>query len=131
MPLMIKPRTLGVLTKAERRKVGASYIVSALGLFDLARPDADRFETDQALWVLAAKAVPKGSALDVGMPKPRAELLIGGAARAPAGQPTTVMAIEWLVGPLRKRLVAFGDRYWKIPGRDFSLTPPRPSSDVP
>jgi hypothetical protein len=87
--LMIKPRTLGVLAKAERRKVGASYIVSTLGLFDLTRPGADRFETDQALSVLAAKAIPKGGVLDVGMPKPRAELPVGGAARAPTDQPTT------------------------------------------
>jgi uncharacterized protein YjbI with pentapeptide repeats len=131
MPSMIKPRTLGVLAKVERRKVGASYIVSALGLFDLARPDADRFETDQALWILSAKALPKGSVLDVGMPKPRAELLIGGAARAPAGQPTTALAVEWAVGPLRKRLIAFGDRYWAIAGGGLAATPPHPFVEVP
>lgn len=131
MPMMIKPRTLGVLAKAERRKVGASYIVTALGLFDLARPDADRFETDQALWLLAAKALPKGSVIDVGMPKPRAELLIGGAARAPTGQPATAMAVEWAVGPLRKRLVAFGDRYWQIADGGVAATSPRPFTEIP
>lgn len=131
MPSMIKPRTLGVLTKAERTKTGASYIVSALGMFDLAQPAATRFETEQALWLLAAKALPKGAALDIAMPKPRAELLLGGAARAPEGQPTTAMAVEWSVGPLSKRLVVFGDRYWTIAGHGYAATPPRPFVEVP
>jgi uncharacterized protein YjbI with pentapeptide repeats len=131
MPSMIKPRTLGVLAKAERRKTGASYIVSALGMFDLARPQADRFETEQALWILSAKALPKGSVLDMGMPKPRAELLIGGAARAPTGKPTNAMMVEWTVGPLRKRLVAFGDRYWSIASGGVAATPPRPFVEIP
>ena len=131
MPSMIKPRTLGVLTKAERRKNGASYIVSAFGMFDLARPDAARFETDQALWLLAAKALPKGAVLDMGMPKPKAELLIGGVARAPGGEPTTAMAVEWSVGSLHKRLIAFGDRYWTIAGHGYAATLPRPFVEMP
>jgi hypothetical protein len=72
MPLVIKPRTLAFVAKAERRKVGASYIVSAMGSFDLARPHADHFETGQTLWLLASKALPPGAALDARMPKPRA-----------------------------------------------------------
>src|SRR5260370_16524023 len=95
MPLMIKPRTLGVLAKAERRKVGAAYIVTAMGLFDLARPDAERFENDQSLWLLAAKALPKGSFLDIGMPKPQAELLVGGFPRPPDRQPPPPLALQW------------------------------------
>jgi len=131
MPTMIKPRTLGVLAKAERRKVGASYIVSALGMFDLAQPGADRFESEQALWLLAAKGLPKGAVLDVGMPKPRAELLMGGSARAPTGQPATAMAVEWSIGPLKKRLLAFGDRYWQIAGSGVVATAPRPFTEIP
>jgi uncharacterized protein YjbI with pentapeptide repeats len=131
MPLMIKPRTLGVLTKAERTKSGASYIVSALGMFDLAQPGAARFETEQALWVLAAKALPKGAVLDVGMPKPRAELLIGGSARARGGEATTAMAVEWSVGSLHKRLIAFGDRYWTVAGHGYVATPPRAFVEMP
>src|SRR5260370_34734621 len=114
MPLMIKPRTLGVLAKAERRKAGAAYIVTAMGLFDLARPDAERFETDQSLWLLAAKALPKGRFLDIGMPKPTAELLVGGFAQAPNGEPTPAMGIEWHGGPPPKRLLRFRDRSWTI-----------------
>jgi hypothetical protein len=46
MPLVIKPRTLAFLAKAERRKLGASYIVSATGLFDLARSDVGMIYAD-------------------------------------------------------------------------------------
>jgi len=131
MPSMIKPRTLAVLAKAERRKVGASYIVTAMGMFDLAQPQADRFESEQALWLLAAKALPKGAVLDMGMPKPRAELLIGGSAKPGGGEPTTAMIVEWLVGPLRKRLIVSGDRYWTVGGAGFTATPPQSFTDLP
>ncbi len=131
MPKVIKPRTLAFLAKTERRKVGASYIVTAMGMFDLAQPDAPRFETEQALWILAGKALPKGAALDIGMPKPTAELLVAGAARAPARTTTSAMVVEWAVGPLHKRLGVFGDRYWSIAGGGYAATQPQPFEEMP
>ena len=131
MPTMIKPRTLGVLTKVERRGTGASFIVTAFGLFDLARPEADRFETDQTMWMMAAKALPKGSVLDIGMPKPRAEMLVGGTAAAPGGTPVPAMMLEWRVGPLHKRLAILGDRYWQIGGGGVTQTEPKPFAEMP
>ncbi|MGY4412085.1 hypothetical protein ACVWW4_003821 [Bradyrhizobium sp. LB7.1] len=50
MPIVIKPRTLGLLSKCERRPPGASLIVSAFAMFDLANPGADRLEGEQDLW---------------------------------------------------------------------------------
>ncbi len=83
MTLIVKPRTLGVMTKVERDPPGASLIVSAYGQFDLAAPDPYRFEGEQSLWQLAAKELPAGSVFDIGMPKPAAELLVAGHAAAP------------------------------------------------
>jgi uncharacterized protein YjbI with pentapeptide repeats len=131
MPRFIKPRTLGVLAKAERLESGASYILSALGLFDLARPEADRFESEQALWTLSAKALPKGAVLDVGMVKPRAELLVGGAARTPSGTTATSQVLEWSVGPLKKRLAVIGDRVWRINQGRIEPTAPLPFTEMP
>ena len=36
MPIVIKPRTLGLLSKCERRPPGACLIISAFAMFDLA-----------------------------------------------------------------------------------------------
>ena len=130
MPKIIKPRTLGFLSKTERLKVGASYIVTALGMFDLARPDERRFESEQALWLMAAKALPKGAVLDAATPKPCAEMLVGGAAR-PVGGPASAMLVEWTVGSVHKRLVVSGDRNWRVVGSGAVATEPKPFTEMP
>ncbi|MFK4718942.1 DUF2169 domain-containing protein [Bradyrhizobium niftali] len=87
MPVLVKPRTLGLLTKCERRPPGANLIISVFAMFDLANPRADRLQGEQELWVTAAKELPPGTPLDVGKSKPQAEVLIGGHAAAPEGRP--------------------------------------------
>ena len=131
MPLIVKPRTLGVMTKVERDPPGASLIVSAYGLFDLAAPDPYRFEGEQALWLLAAKEVPPGSVFDIGMPKPAAELLVGGHAAAPGGEPTPRMALAWTVAGLGKSLLVTGDRVWRLTAAGASATEPAPFVRMP
>ncbi|WP_082637820.1 DUF2169 family type VI secretion system accessory protein [Bradyrhizobium retamae] len=114
MPILIKPRTLGLLTKCERRPPGASLVISVFAMFDLANPSADRLEGEQELWVIAAKELPPGNPLDIGMPKPQAEVLIGGHAAAPEGRPTERMMLGWTLGPMQKHLLVTGDRYWQM-----------------
>jgi hypothetical protein len=130
MPKIIKPRTLGFLSKTERLRVGASYIVTALGMFDLARAGERRFGTEQALWLMASKALPKGAVLDAATPKPCAELLVGGAAR-PVGGAASAMLVEWTVGSLHKRLVVSGDRNWRVVGSGAVATEPKPFTEMP
>ncbi len=125
MPLVIKPRPLGVLTKVERRRRGAQYLVTVLAAFDLA--DSSRLDGDQGLWVMAAQALPPGGALDVGMPKPRAELLIGGRIQAPD---SAGLLLEAQVGGLTKRLAVFGDRWWRLGAMGYEPTPPQPLNDL-
>lgn len=129
MVQFVKPRTLGLLTKAERRRSGASFIVSAIALFDLANPSD--FESEQALWLAAAKALPPGAALDLAMPKPTAEVLIGGHARAPGGEPTTLMQVAARVGGFESRLAVIGDRVWEAGRGGYAPTPPRPFREMP
>jgi uncharacterized protein YjbI with pentapeptide repeats len=129
MVQFVKPRTLGLLTKAERRRSGASFIVSALALFDLADPSD--FESEQALWIAAAKALPPGAVLDLAMPKPTAEVLIGGHARAPHGEPTTLMQVAVRVGDFESRLAVVGDRVWEAGRGGYAPTPARPFREMP
>lgn len=131
MPVLIKPRSLGLLTKCERRPPGASLIISIFTMFDLANPGADRLEGEQGLWILAAKELPPGGVLDIGMPKPQAEILIGGHAAAPQGQPTQRMMLGWALGPMQKRILVTGDRYWQMTSSGWRPTAAQPFVQMP
>ncbi len=129
MVQVVKPRTLGLLTKAERRRAGASFIVSALAMFDLADPTD--FESEQALWLAAAKALPPGTILDTGMPKPAAEVLIAGHARPAGGEPCSLMQVAARIGDHETRLAVVGDRVWQAGRGGYTPTPPRPFVEMP
>lgn len=121
MPLIIKPRTFSLLTRAERRRHGASYIVAAFAAFDLADPS--RLDGEQALWTMLAKVLPPMVTLDACMPKPRAEMLIGGCLDVPhAGG----LVLEAEVAGLRRRLAVFGDRWWANGANGYAATAPGP-----
>lgn len=126
MPLMMKPRTLGLLHKVERRRDGGRFIVTVLAAFDLADPA--RLDSEQALWTMAAAALPPGAALDMGMPKPRAEVLLAGRIHAPdvAG-----LMLEARIGGLERRMAVFGDRWWRADANGrYAPTAPRPLVDL-
>lgn len=129
MVQVVKPRTLGLLTKAERRRSGASFVVSALAMFDLADPT--RFEGEQELWLAAAKALPPGTILDMAMPKPTAEVLLAGHARPAGGEPATVMQVAVRVGEHEQQLAVVGDRVWQAGRGGYAPTPPRPFTEMP
>lgn len=131
MPIVIKPRTLGLLSKCEPRPPGASLIISAFAMFDLANPGADRLESEQDLWVMAAKELPPDSPLDIGMPKPQAEVLVGGHAAAPQGRPIERMMLGWAVGSIQKRLLVTGDRYWQMTDSGWRPTAIQPFQQMP
>ncbi|WP_213290411.1 DUF2169 domain-containing protein [Bradyrhizobium sp. sGM-13] len=131
MPILVKPRTLGLLTKCERRPPGASLIISVFAMFDLANPNADRLEGEQELWVMAAKELPPGNPLDIGMPKPQAEVLIAGHAAAPEGRPTERMMLGWTLGPMQKHLLVTGDRYWQMTASGWRPTAAQPFRQMP
>ncbi|TWB93084.1 hypothetical protein FBZ93_111123 [Bradyrhizobium macuxiense] len=131
MPILVKPRTLGLLSKCERRPPGASLIISAFAMFDLADPGADRLESEQDLWVMAAKELPPGSPLDIGMPKPQAEVLVGGHAAAPQGRLIERMLLGWKLGPMQKHLLVTGNRYWQMTGAGWRPTAAQPFRQMP
>ncbi|KRR02100.1 hypothetical protein CP49_04780 [Bradyrhizobium valentinum] len=95
-------------------------------MFDLANPSADRLEGEQELWMMAAKELPPGNPLDIGMPKPQAEVLIGGHAAAPEGRPTERMMLGWTLGPMQKHLLVTGDRYWQMTASGWRPTAAQP-----
>ncbi|UWU82850.1 DUF2169 domain-containing protein [Bradyrhizobium yuanmingense] len=85
MPVPVKPRTLALSTKCERRPPGTS-LISAFAVFNLADSHPNRLQGEQELWVMAAKELPPGISLHAGMLKPQTEVLIGGHAAEPEGR---------------------------------------------
>jgi len=71
---------------------------------------------EQDLWKLIPGLLGKDQILDMGMPKPNAEVLVTGNAYATKGKVVSSMAISFAVGDLKKELVVYGDRYWGFMG---------------
>lgn len=126
MSAIIKPRSLGIMTKVEPRRGGGSLIVSTFGLFALAGGDGEAFMAEQGLWPLAAEQFPEGVIFDVGMPKPCGEVLAAGSATAPAGTAVAAIAVDVQIGSVGKRLAVFGDRFWQPGLQGVTFTPPKP-----
>lgn len=62
---------------------------------------------------------------DVFAPKPCTDIIVQAEAWAPGGQPTGMVEVGMRVGPVAKRLVVFGDRWWSVglSGRDAIAGP--------
>ncbi|MEW6256040.1 MAG: DUF2169 domain-containing protein [Pseudomonadota bacterium] len=125
MPLVIKPRSLALLHKVERRRSGARFIAAVVAAFDLA--DSSAVDSEQALWPMLAASLPEGAAVDMCMPKPRAELLIGGRLTHPD---QTGMFLEAELAGIRTSLAVFGNRWWVQEGGAYVATKPQSISDL-
>lgn len=128
MVKIIKPRTLGILTRTQPRGKRALFIVSVYGLFDVHTPGM--LLSDQALWPTILKELPEGSTFDPGMPKPQGEVLVAGRAMAPGGVATPGLVIGVAVGRVAKRVAVFGDRHWEATHAGYVASAPRPFTEM-
>ncbi len=125
---IVKPLRLGLLNRAQQEPPKVYYFVTALGYFDLMEPGD--FDLETKMWPMVAAAM-GGTPLDVGMPKPRGEVVVIGEAVAPAGRPVTQMAVEFSVGPVRKRMTVIGDRYWQLTRDGAAFSRPQSFERMP
>jgi len=65
------------------------------------------------MWKAVPELLKPTPVLDVGMPKPRGEILVAGSCFSPRGTERQASTISVSVGKVRKKLVVFGNRYWK------------------
>lgn len=68
---------------------------------------------------------------DFALFKPGTDLLLAGHCQTPAGKPLNQMAVQFSVGDWSKRLVVFGDRYWKKGLLSSSMSEPQPFVSIP
>lgn len=122
---VIKPGQLAILTRCFEHGRRFYMGMSAMSFIPLGRTDTMLHEV--AMWKFVGDRLGKEGALDVGIPKSRGEFLVNGSAYAPGGVPHPAVPVRAQVGPLKKDLQVFGDRYWRGP----SASDPRPFTTMP
>ncbi len=83
---------------------------------------------EQDLWKTVPDQLGENPVLDMGMPKPRGEVLVTGACCAPRGTRRPALEVSASVGDLRKTLHVFGDRHWTSAR---TISDPEPFEAVP
>jgi len=97
--------------------------------FDLNNPDSPL--TEQELWQTIPDQLGQNGVLDMGMPKPRGEILIAGKCFTPRGTLRQASQISLRVGTLTKSLQVFGNRSWKKRSDNISvISDPEPFSEM-
>lgn len=98
--------------------------------FDLNNPDVPL--TEQELWKTIPDQLGQPGILDMGMPKPRGEVIITGSCMAPRGTKRIASEVSFRVGNLKKRLDIFGDRFWNSKNGIMKvITDPQPFAEMP
>ena len=108
--MIVKPTKLGVLRRVSAGGEGYRLWITALGAFNLLSPGD--FLPEAQLWQTAAPAL-GATPLDAGMPKSRVEVLVAGDVCAPRNDPVRNLIVNLELGPIQKRIVAFGRRWWR------------------
>lgn len=125
-----KPRRLSVMTRPLEEPPHFHLVVTSFLMIDVDSPDDPLL--DQALWPFAAEQL-GGRPLDVGVAKPRGEVLVVGDAIAPGGRPVESMEVALRLGAIGKRLRVFGERYWTVDPASLepAITRPQPFERMP
>ena len=122
---IIKPQCLSLLTRSYEFQRRFHLGISVIAYIPLQDEPALLPEVD--LWKFAAEALGKDAALDICIPKSRAEFLVIGSAYTPEGKPQPACRTAASLGAQRKELYVFGDRYWN----GTTATEPVPFTEIP
>lgn len=126
---ILKPRKLMLLTKPVEEPPRTFLVITGLAMVDFADPEELYF--DQALLQFTAKELGE-QVFDLGMPKPRAELLVYGEAQAPGGRPVQGIDVTARLGSIEKTIRVLGDRYWMLDRNGKPVvTDPRSFTEMP
>lgn len=82
------------------------------------------------LWKAAAEALAPDGLLDMGNPKPAAEVLAAGKAFAPGGKPVQVLEVSLRLGSVKKTLNVFGDSRWEKKAGSWIKAEPEPFTEM-
>jgi uncharacterized protein YjbI with pentapeptide repeats len=129
LPAILKPSKLAASVQTDVVKDGGLTTVSAFMLFEF--DDPYRLLTEQALWPMVVEQMPGGAIFDKGQLKPKGEVIIAGHALAPGDNPVEALKVTAQFAGLEKRLVVFGDRFWRLTDRGTEMVGPQPFDKMP
>jgi uncharacterized protein YjbI with pentapeptide repeats len=108
-----KPQRLSVLTRTFENEHQPYLVVSILVFFPFEAPA--QLLPEVSMWKFVAAELGKDAALDLCMPKERAEVLVHGRAY-PVNRPQPACAVQLKMGTIDKKLYVVGDRHWEANG---------------
>jgi len=108
---LIKPLKQGVLYRTFENNNKFYFVVTVFNFFPFAPAGQVHSEID--MWKFVPQELGKEATLDLGMPKPRGEVLIYGKFFSPNGRPVQGGKVGIKLAGIDKTLYVFGDRYWK------------------
>jgi len=126
---VIKPLNQSLLYKVFEREKKCHLSVTILSFFSFDVTQGLLSEID--LWKFAGSELGKEAMLDMGMPKPKGEVLVVGTCFASGGKPIPAHEVRLQIGPIDKTLHVFGDRFWKRKaGIVKTITDPLPFTEM-
>jgi len=87
--------------------------------------------SEQKLWPFIQEEIGKEAVFDMGMPKPKGEILVWGRCFTPDGLPNKASQVDIQLGPIKKTLYVFGNRRWKKSGFGTVISDPEPFTEMP
>ncbi|ROQ30558.1 DUF2169 family type VI secretion system accessory protein [Gallaecimonas pentaromativorans] len=126
---IVKPLTLGLLTRPYRQGGQHRLCLAALGFFKLGEQQP-RFLDEAQSWPKVLSQLPAGTALDEVYGKPHGEFLLAGSAFAPGAAPVTALTVTAALGPVTKTLEVLGERRWYY-GPWYRIEEPAPFTEMP
>jgi len=116
----VKPLRLSVLTRPFLR--GGAQRLAVTTLCMVSMDDTPVLTPEPDFWKLLSEELGPATAIDMGLPKARAEMLATGFAHTAHQAEKSMCGVRLQLGGLSKDLAVFGDRYW-VGGR---ATAPQP-----
>lgn len=94
---------------------GERLLMVCVGLFVRLDPETGEctVESEQNFWKLVPDifaGIGQAPVLDMGLPKPCAEILVAGSCRTPNARPLAAQEVSFRVGDVRRHIAVFGDR---------------------
>jgi uncharacterized protein YjbI with pentapeptide repeats len=121
----VKDDTLSFLTQVFLFRGSAHLSVGVIAGFTL--EEKPEFLPEADLLGIIKDGLDKDTIFDPGMPKPLGEALAAGKCFAPGGKPVPAILPSFRVGPVRKSLAVFGNRFWKhLGGVKTEISEPEP-----
>ncbi|MBW2093724.1 MAG: DUF2169 domain-containing protein [Deltaproteobacteria bacterium] len=122
---VIKPLKQGVLYKTFENNNRPYFVVTVFSFFPFT--PAGHLLSEIDMWKFTARELGKEAILDLGMPKPRGEVVLTGSFFSPNGSPVPGGKVRIKLAGIEKTLYVFGNRSWKRgSGGLMKITEPEP-----